>query len=351
MNTSRLGVGIIGAGPVTQAIHLPTLSRLEGLFRVAHIADVDASIARSVAGRVGARWSADIDDLLRDPDVEIVAVCSPHQFHADQVIAACRAEKRGVLCEKPFAMDAEQAQHIVDVSHETGVPIVVGAMHTYDPGWLAAAERWGDLPQTAHTIRSSIVLPANARFEDAATEVITRPTPPHLDFRDPNVQAAQIVGGVMGLAIHDLPLVRTFTPDFREIEVLSASFRAPSGYHINARAGGRLIELNAVMNQTAHPRWEFEAISDDQALDVAFTPSYVQAGSARAQLRSDGIASVLGPFGHNGYEEEWRDLAAIAHGAVQKRSTDSLIDDLSFALDIAAKSSAFILEHAQGIPA
>ena len=38
-----LGVGIIGAGPVTQAIHLPTLSTLNGL-RVLHIMDVNAEV-------------------------------------------------------------------------------------------------------------------------------------------------------------------------------------------------------------------------------------------------------------------------------------------------------------------
>ena len=61
------------------------------------------------------------------------------------------------------------------VSAQTGVPIVVGAMHVYDPGWIAVQQQWGDLGTTAHTIRSSIVLPPNPRFEDFATEVISRP--------------------------------------------------------------------------------------------------------------------------------------------------------------------------------
>src|SRR5829696_5750386 len=118
-----LRVGFLGAGPATQAIHLPTLARLQGLLEVVHVTDVGADVARSVAARVGARHSTSMEELLGDKDVEVVAICSPHRFHAEQVIAACRAGVRGVLCEKPFATTAEEATQIAQVSAETGVPI------------------------------------------------------------------------------------------------------------------------------------------------------------------------------------------------------------------------------------
>ncbi|BAS14578.1 hypothetical protein AHiyo8_28810 [Arthrobacter sp. Hiyo8] len=72
-----LGVGILGAGPVTQAIHLPSLARLRNILEVRHIMDVDSAVAESVAARVGAKHSTSIDALLGDPDVDIVAICSP----------------------------------------------------------------------------------------------------------------------------------------------------------------------------------------------------------------------------------------------------------------------------------
>src|SRR4051794_21410731 len=198
-----LGVGILGAGPVTQAIHLPTLARLTDTFRVAMIMDVDADIARSVAARVDSRSTTDMTTVLDDPDVDVVAICSPHHFHAEQVVAACRAGKKAVLCEKPFATTSEQAEAIAAVSAETGVPILVGAMHTFDPGWLAAQANWGDLQERALFIRSSIVLPPNPRYEDFATEVITRPSFPPPDYENPDAVARMVSGGVLGLAIHD----------------------------------------------------------------------------------------------------------------------------------------------------
>lgn len=333
---TTLGVGFLGAGPVTQAIHLPSLSRLTELFTVTHVMDVDPDIARSVAGRVGSHSSSSMQELLEDPRVDVVAICSPHRFHAEQVIAACRAGKKAVLCEKPFAVTAEEAEQISRISAETGVPIVVGAMHTFDPGWLAAEQLWENLPDTAHTIRSSIVLPPNPRFEDFATEVITRPSFPAPDFCDPEFIRARLEGSVLGLAIHDLPLVRRFVPDFDDLEVLHAAIARPGGYNIGLRAGGRSIELLAAMNNTWKPEWTFEAIGPDSALKLTFTPSYVQAGSAVAEYSTRGQKVIAGPFGHNGYEGEWRRIADIVHGTAAAPDPAALIDDLRFALAIAA---------------
>lgn len=342
MSMSILGVGILGAGPVTQSIHLPTLARLQDVFKVARIMDVDPAVAESVAGRVGAAWTTSMEDLLADDDVEIVVICSPHQFHAEQVIAACRAGKRAILCEKPFAMTREEAEDIARVSRETEVPIIVGAMHTFDPAWLAARANWGDLLQTAHTIRYSIVLPPNARFEDFSTEVITRPEWPQRDRNDPEVAAGMIRGGIMGLAIHDLPLVRAFCPDFSDVEVLSCHVPDPSGYLVNLRVGERNVQLHGVNTQSWQPEWIFEAIGDDASLRIDFTPSYVQAGSATAVIRRGNESEVYGPYPHNGYEGEWRFLAGLAKGTAEPLDVTELIHDLTFALEVADKASAAV---------
>ena len=347
-----LGVGILGAGPVTQAIHLPALARLQDILEVRHIMDVDPAVAASVAARVGAVAGTSMDALLADPAVDIVAICSPHQFHAEQVIAACRAGKRAILCEKPFAMNAEEAARISAVSAETGVPIVVGAMHTFDPGWLAAEQNGADLPDQVHTIRSSIVLPPNARFEDFATEIITRPSPGKPDYTDIEVIKSALQGGIMGLAIHDLPLVRRFTPDFADIEVLNVFHVRPFGYAVSLRTPTRSIELRAVMSNTWKPEWTFEAIGDEAALHIDFTPSYVQAGSAVATISRSkgGETSILGPYGHNGYEGEWRELAELARGTRRAPSAQTLIDDLTFALSIAEATVAGAAAGHAGAP-
>ncbi|MGZ0152886.1 Gfo/Idh/MocA family protein [Kribbella sp. WER1] len=332
---STLGVGFLGSGPVTQAIHLPTLARLADHFTVRQLHDVDTAVTAKVAARVGAASTTSLQEIVDNPNVDIVAVCSPHAFHAEQVIAACRAGKKAVLCEKPLAMSADEAAAVAAVSAATGVPVLVGAMHTFDPGWRSAVAHWGDLPATSHTIRSSIVLPPNARFEDVATEVLSRPTFPAMDLADVEVRAGMVHAGVMGLAVHDLPLVRSLLPRYDDLRVLSATLVTPFGYRILMVAGGKVVELHAVMSQTWQPSWVLEAYAEDQVLRTEFTPSYVHAGSAVSTLTTAESARAFGPTPVNGYEAEWLELAAVVRGEVAPPDLDRIVDDLQFTVAVA----------------
>lgn len=340
----RLGVGLVGAGPVTQAIHLPTLARLPDLFEVARVFDVDPKVAQSVATRAGAQSAASFEELLDDPTVDVVAICSPHNFHAEQTIAACRAGKKAVLCEKPFATSVAEASQIAEVAEQTSTPVLVGAMHRFDPGWLAASASWGDFSETVHSIRSSIVLPPNPRMEDFATEVVNRPPSGHAGPVELDVEmaAAFIHGGVLGLAIHNLPLVRTLLPTIEDVKVLSARALRPWGYHIFFTAGGVRVELHAVVSATWRPQWCFEAYSESRSLEVEFTPSYVHAGSAVAHLRTATSTQTFGPFTHNGYEGEWRTLAAVVHGELPAPDVHGQVADLRLSVDVAEQGSELV---------
>lgn len=351
MTGSRLGVGFIGAGPVTQAIHLPTLARLDRGFRIVRVMDVDERIARSVASRVDADWSTEVESITEASDVDVVVIGSPHRFHSAQAIAAARAGKRAVLCEKPLAVTAEDAEQVRAAFAETGVPLVIGAMHLFDPAWRAVSAAWGDLPATAHTIRNSIVLPPNPRFEDFAAEVIQRPVLPGRDRRDPEVAGRMIWDGVMGLAVHDLPLIRVFCPVFDDVVVRSAFVPPPSGYRIDLGVGGRAVQVAAVNTLGWQPDWTLDVIADDVALHVDFPPSYVQAGSATVTLVEGNHRRTFGPYSTNGYEAEWRYIADVVAGVAPPPDPVVAVDDVRFALTIADGASeaarSFAVEEAR----
>jgi predicted dehydrogenase len=59
-------------------------------------------------------------DLAADPDVDVVYVSPPHPWHRDATLLAIEGGK-AVLCEKPFAMDREQSQQMVDAARSAGV--------------------------------------------------------------------------------------------------------------------------------------------------------------------------------------------------------------------------------------
>jgi predicted dehydrogenase len=67
----------------------------------------------------GFRVWTEFHDALRDPNVDAIYVATPVFLHAPQTVAAMRAGKH-VLCEKPMAMNFEEAQSMQRVAEETG---------------------------------------------------------------------------------------------------------------------------------------------------------------------------------------------------------------------------------------
>jgi myo-inositol 2-dehydrogenase/D-chiro-inositol 1-dehydrogenase len=316
-----LGVGIIGAGPVAQAIHVPTIATMPDRLRVVHVMDVEPVVAESVAARAGARAATDVETLLADPAVEIVAVCSPHDFHAEQVEAACAAGKKAILCEKPLATDRASVERIVAASNTSGVHVQVGAMHAYDPGYRAAAAAWEDEPVL---VRSMIALPPNDRFVAMATELLPASTVPHSS----GGHETMMTGLILGLATHAVPLVRDFAPAIDELAV--ARVVDPVGYELTLRSGDTVVQYLSQFHDHWHPDWHVEAWGPRQHLRVDFPPSFVLAGSGAATV--NGQMWPVGP--ENAYQAEWRHLAAVAEGGKPAVPVERAAQDMLYALEL-----------------
>lgn len=342
MSKAIYGVGLIAAGPVMQAIHVPTIQRLSEKFRVTHVMDVDADVARAVARRVGAASGTDADALIADPSVDVVVIGSPNRFHAEQVIASCRAGKKAVLCEKPLAISTDEAAAIAQASAEYGVPVIVGTMHAYDPAWIDALERWEQNGAAAHAVRVSAAIPPNPRSEDFATEIVGRPNAMPAAEHSREADAAAVHGGVMGLAIHDLPLVRQLVPD-APVNVHSVRMVHPWGYEITADVDGVLLHVHGVSGAPWDPEWVLEAHAAEMTLSADFSLSYVHAGSAIVRTQTANSANEYGPYPDNGYVREWEHLYDVLTGEMPVPDVSVVIDDLLFALSIADQARDMIL--------
>jgi len=113
---SGVRVAVVGAG-IGRA-------HIEGFVaagaQVAVVCDLDASKARALARKysLDARIESDFSAVLGD-GVDAVSICTPNALHASMAIDAMRAGKH-VLCEKPLATNASDAQRIADCARETG---------------------------------------------------------------------------------------------------------------------------------------------------------------------------------------------------------------------------------------
>lgn len=326
-----LGVGFLGAGLVTQAIHLPVLAGIADRFHVVSVMDIDAGVAERVAARCGTNFTTDADAIVEDPNVDVVVVCSPDAMHAAHVVAACQAGKLAVLCEKPLAVSHTEAAQISAAATASGTSVMVGAMHVYDPAYRAAHRAWLELNDETVFTQSSIFLPVNDFFTPQASEPASPPPLP--TSGEGRSDAVMLRGAVLGLAIHNLPLLRHFHP--RLGEVASVHFIRPFGYAIVVGDEVQTLELLGYMGGTWPPNWALRVVGRNCELRVMFPPSFVLAGSARAELAAAGSTRVF-EFGTNGYQCEWEALYAAAVGNAEPVvSLAEVGDDTTYALDLA----------------
>jgi predicted dehydrogenase len=117
---------------------------------VAAIASRDEGRAEAAVGRLGIdRAYGSYEELLADPDIDAVYIPLPNHLHAEWTIASAAAGKH-VLCEKPLALSAADAQRMVDACDAAGVCLYEAFMYRFHPSWLAvrdllASGRIGDL--------------------------------------------------------------------------------------------------------------------------------------------------------------------------------------------------------------
>lgn len=125
-----LGIGIVGAGAIVRAGHLPAY-RQAG-FRVVAIADLDQEKARTVARDYGIKTvHADPSRLLADPDVSVVDIAITPAGQAEVVHAAIDAGKH-VLAQKPFHTDLAVAAKLVRHARQAGVQLAVNQQMRWD---------------------------------------------------------------------------------------------------------------------------------------------------------------------------------------------------------------------------
>ncbi len=120
-------VGIIGCGGIANGKHMPSLSKISNVQMVAFcdLVEEKAIKAAKQYGTEDAKVYTDYKELLKDPEIEVVHVCTPNRAHADISIDALHAGKH-VMCEKPMAKTAADAKRMLDAAMETGKKLTIG---------------------------------------------------------------------------------------------------------------------------------------------------------------------------------------------------------------------------------
>lgn len=111
IGATQVTVGVLGAGNFATAVMLPVLQKIP-FVKLTGITSASGVNAQSAASRFGFHFAAsDENQVLDDPDTQIVAILTRHNLHAHQVIASLKGGK-SVFCEKPLVITPQELDEI-----------------------------------------------------------------------------------------------------------------------------------------------------------------------------------------------------------------------------------------------
>lgn len=119
-----INIGIIGCGKIAQKRHIPEyLENVDA--NIVGFYDLNLARAEAISETYGGTAFKSIEDLLADPSIDAVSVCTANHTHAAITIQALQAGKH-VLCEKPMATTLEDCLAMVDASRKAGKVLLIG---------------------------------------------------------------------------------------------------------------------------------------------------------------------------------------------------------------------------------
>jgi len=132
---SKINVGLIGAGRIGR-LHAENLCHHVAGARLAAVTDLDLAAAQSCAAEYGIRTvSANHRDLLEDPEIEAVLICSSTRTHS-RLIEDSAAAGKHIFCEKPIDFDLSRIDSALEEVKRAGIKLQIGFQRRYDPNFL-----------------------------------------------------------------------------------------------------------------------------------------------------------------------------------------------------------------------
>jgi myo-inositol 2-dehydrogenase/D-chiro-inositol 1-dehydrogenase len=193
--TDSIGVAFLGVGRMGET-HLCNLAGMSGV-RVVAVADPSPEAAARGKSLSNAEVAlVEVEKAIDYPGVDAVVIVTPTDTHARLIELAADAGK-AVFSEKPIALDLGETKRVVEHLHRKNVPVQLGFMRRFDPGYARARQRIesGDLGRI-ETFRA-----------------LSRDTYP------PTLKFLRGSGGLfLDMAVHDLDLARFLVGEVSEVQ-------------------------------------------------------------------------------------------------------------------------------------
>ncbi|MDD7331986.1 inositol 2-dehydrogenase [Eubacterium sp.] len=191
----KLNVGIIGAGRIGQ-VHANSITYHIPQAKIVAISDIYYEGAEKVAESLGIPNAyEDYHEILNNPEIDAVLICSSTDTHADIAVEAAEAGKH-IFCEKPVDLTVAKIKKVIAAVEKAGVKLQIGFNRRYDHNFaeikrLANDGKLGKLQTIKITSRD--------------------PEPPSIDY-------VKVSGGIfLDMTVHDFDMARFIGGEVEEV--------------------------------------------------------------------------------------------------------------------------------------
>ena len=196
----KLKVGIIGAGRIGQ-VHAKSITYHIPQAEIVAISDIYVDGAKKVAAELGIpNCYEDYHEILNNPEIKAVLICSSTDTHADIAIEAAKAGKH-IFCEKPVDLTVEKIKAVIAAVKEAGVKLQIGFNRRYDHNFAAIKSMVND-----------------GKIGDLQIIKITSRDP-----EPPSPAYVKVSGGIfLDMTVHDFDMARFIGGEVEEVYVNAA---------------------------------------------------------------------------------------------------------------------------------
>jgi len=195
-----LKVGLIGAGRIGR-LHADNIVRHIPEATLVAVADIAIEAAQALAAAYGIPYvTQDYWEIVNDPKIEAVLICTSTNTHAE-IIKAAAAAKKHIFCEKPLALNLSEIDEALKAVEKAGVILQVGLHRRFDP----------------HFRRLKELLEAGEIGKPWLLKITSYdPAPPPISY-------VKVSGGIfLDMTIHDFDMARFLLGDVEEVYAAGA---------------------------------------------------------------------------------------------------------------------------------
>ena len=191
----KLKVGIIGAGRIGQ-VHAKSITFHIPQAEIVAISDIFVDGAKKVAEELGIpNYYQDYHEILNNPEIDAVLICSSTDTHADIACEAAEAGKH-IFCEKPVDLTVAKIKKVIDAVNKAGVKLQIGFNRRYDHNFAYIKE-----------------LSNEGKLGDLQIIKITSRDP-----EAPPVKYVKVSGGIfLDMTVHDFDMARFIGGEVDEV--------------------------------------------------------------------------------------------------------------------------------------